>query len=61
MVAEDSLVFAHIRDIKDFSAEHNDQLREFFVHYSQVENKKLTGTKFIRAKAAEMSLEKLIK
>ena len=61
MVAEDSLVFAHIKGIDNFSKEHNTQLMDFFINYAEVEKKELSGLKFIKADQAEKNLKKLKK
>ena len=61
MIAEDSLVFAHIKNIEDFSGEHNRQLMDFFLNYGKIENKELKHTKFVGAGKAEKNLEKLLK
>lgn len=61
MVAEDSLVFSHIKDIEDFSRQHNQQLIDFFVNYARVEDKELKSIKFVDAEKALKNLENLIK
>ena len=60
MIADDSIVFAHINDINDFSEKHNEELMEFFVNYARVEDKKLESIKFVDADKAEKNLEKLM-
>lgn len=60
VVPEDSVVFEHIKEIKDFSRRHNEQLREFFVNYAKAEDKKLTGLTFINAGNARKGLRKLV-
>jgi inorganic pyrophosphatase len=59
-VPEASVMFEHIKEIKDFSREHNQQLRDFFINYTKAENKKLTGLTFINAGSAKKSLQKLV-
>lgn len=61
MVPVDSVVFGHIKDIKDFSKQHNEQLRDFFANYIKAENKKLSHIKFMRAASAIKTLQKLVK
>jgi inorganic pyrophosphatase len=61
MVAEDSLVFAHIRDIGDFSGKHNEELKAFFINYARVEDKELKWIRFASTEKAQSDLEKLIK
>lgn len=61
MIGEDSLVFAHIKDIEDFSAKHNEELMEFFINYAKVEDKDLKSVKFVSADGAQKNLEKLRK
>jgi len=61
MIAEDSLVFAHIKDSGDFSNEHNEQLMDFFLNYGKIENKELKHLKFVNTNKAEKDLEKLLK
>jgi inorganic pyrophosphatase len=61
MVAEDSLVFSHIKDIDDLSREHNRQLKDFFINYGEVEGKQLKDLKFIKTNQAGKILEKLMK
>lgn len=60
-VAEDSLVFAHIKEVGDFSKEHNEQLKEFFSNYAKVEKKELKDLNFINAAEAAKNLKKLMK
>ena len=59
-MTEDSVVFENIKEIKDFSRRHNEQLREFFVNYAKAEDKKLTGLTFINAGNARKGLRKLV-
>src|SRR4030095_6170031 len=59
-VPEDSVVFEHIKDIKDFSRKHNEQLQGFFINYTKAENKRLTNLKFINASDAKKRLQKLM-
>ena len=61
MVPMDSVVFEHIKEIKDFSRQHNEQLQEFFINYMKAENKTLTGLKYMNASNAKKALEKLSK
>lgn len=61
MVAEDSLVFAHITDIRDFSGKHNEELKAFFINYARVEDKELKSIKLVSTEKAQSNLEKLIK
>jgi len=61
MVAEDSLLYGHIKEIDDFSKEHNKQLMEFFINYGEVEKKELTDLKFVNVDKAEKNLLKLSK
>jgi len=60
-VPVDSVMFEHIKEIKDFSRKHNQQLLEFFVNYTKAENKKLTDMKFINSTIAKKNLQKLVK
>jgi inorganic pyrophosphatase len=57
-VPEDSVVFEHVKDIKDFSAQHNQQLRDFFINYTKAENKRLVNLKYVSAGNARKNLEK---
>jgi inorganic pyrophosphatase len=59
-VPEDSVMFEHIKEIKDFSRHHNQQLRGFFINYTKAENKKLTDLTFINAESAIKNLQKLV-
>jgi len=59
-VPEVSVVFEHIRTIKDFSPQHNQQLRDFFINYTKVENRRLSGLKFLNAGNANKNLQKLV-
>ena len=61
MIPVDSIVFEHIKDINEFSRQHNQQLKDFFINYMKAEDKKLTALKFINAANAKKSLQKLIK
>jgi len=61
IVAEDSLLYGHIKEIDDFSKEHNKQLMEFFINYGEVEKKELTDLKFVDMNKAKKNLEKLTK
>jgi inorganic pyrophosphatase len=61
MVADDSLLFAHIKDIADFSRKHNEELKEFFINYARVEDKDLTSIKIVGSDKAQKNLEKLVK
>lgn len=61
LVPADSVVFEHIKEIKNFSRQHNQQLRDFFVNYMKAENKRLTGLKYMNASNAEKTLQKLMK
>ena len=57
-VSEDSVVFEHIKDIKDFSKKHNDQLESFFINYNEAEDKKFEPIRFISAAQAKKLLGK---
>ena len=57
-IPEDSIVFEHMEDIKDFSKKHNEQLESFFINYNKVENKKFDTLKFIDASQAKKLLGK---
>ena len=59
-VPEESVMFEHIKEIKDFSRKHNQQSRDFFINYTKAENKKLTRLTFINAGSAKKSLRKLM-
>ncbi|HET9744486.1 MAG TPA: inorganic diphosphatase [Chitinophagaceae bacterium] len=61
MVAEDSLVFAHIKNIRDLSFRHNQELKDFFINYGRVEGKVLKTAKYVDRDKAQKNLEKLIK
>lgn len=61
MVAEDSMVFAHLKAISDFSRKHNDELKDFFTNYGRVEGKELRSIKYVDGAKAQKNLEKLIK
>ena len=61
MVPVDSVVFEHIKEIKDFSRKHNQQLQEFFINYMKAENKRLTGLRYINGSKAKKTLQKLLK
>ena len=58
LIPEDSVVFAHIDDITNFSKKHNEQLESFFINYNKVENKKFDAIKFVDASQAKKLLEK---
>ena len=57
-IPEDSFTYAHIKDIKDFSKKHNQQLEDFFINYNKAENKKFVPLKLINATQAEKLLGK---
>ena len=61
VVPEDSVMFEHIKEIKDFSRLHNQQLRDFFINYTKAENKRLSDLNFINAANAKKSLQKLVR
>lgn len=61
MIAEDSMVFGHIKDIRDFSRKHNEELMDFFINYARVDGKVLKSIKYANGVRAEKNLEKLIK
>jgi inorganic pyrophosphatase len=61
MVPTDSVLFGHIREIKDFSKQHNQQLQDFFINYMKAENKKLTTLRYVNASSAAKSLQKLLR
>ena len=61
VIPEDSIMFEHIKEIKDFSRVHNQQLRDFFINYTKAENKTLSDLKFINAENAKKRLQKLIR
>jgi inorganic pyrophosphatase len=52
-VPEDSVVFEHIKEIKDFSHKHNQQLHDFFINYTKAESKIITDLKFMNASNAK--------
>ena len=55
LIPVDSFVFEHIKDMKDFSKNHNQQLQDFFINYNKAENKKFFPLKFINeAQAAKL-------
>lgn len=51
-IPEDSVLFAHIRSITQFSKKHNDQLRDFFINYNKAEDKIFNPIRFISAEQA---------
>jgi inorganic pyrophosphatase len=57
-IPEDSLVYAHITDIKDFSKRHNQQLEDFFINYNKAENKEFAPLRLINAAQAQKLLGK---
>jgi inorganic pyrophosphatase len=59
-VPEASVMFEHIKEIRNFSNQHNQQLRDFFINYTKAENKRLTDLKFINAQNAIKNLQKLV-
>ena len=59
LIAEDSLLFAHIKDIEDFSGKHNEELMEFFINYARVEDKELKSLKYVSRDKAQENLEKI--
>jgi len=59
-VPQVSVLFEHIKQIKDFSRSHNQQLRDFFINYTKAENKRLTDLTFINAEKARKNLQKLV-
>ena len=61
MVADDSLVFAHIKEIADFSRKHNEELKDFFINYARVEDKDLKSIKIVSRDKALKNLERLVK
>jgi len=61
MVPTDSILFAHVTEIKDFSKQHNQQLQDFFINYMKAENKKLTNIRYMNASNATKTLHKLLK
>ena len=61
MIPVDSVMFEHIKDINDFSRQHNEQLKDFFINYTKAENKKISDVKFLNASRAIKSLQLLTK
>jgi len=57
-IPEDSLVYEHITDMKDFSKRHNRQLEEFFINYNKAENKEFVPLKLFNAAQAKKLLGK---
>jgi inorganic pyrophosphatase len=57
-IPEDSFMYEHIKDMKDFSRKHNQQLEDFFINYNKAENKKFDPLKLINAAQAEKLLGK---
>jgi inorganic pyrophosphatase len=55
-IPEDSVMFEHIDDIKNFSKKHNEQLESFFINYNKLEHKKFDALKFISAPRAKSLL-----
>ena len=60
-VPVDSLMFEHIKEIKDFSHKHNRQLQDFFINVAKAENKRLINLKLLNAASANKNLQKLVK
>jgi inorganic pyrophosphatase len=60
-VPVDSIMFEHIKEIKDFSRKHNQQLLDFFINVAKAENKKLINLKLLNAVNANKNLQKLVK
>jgi inorganic pyrophosphatase len=52
-ISDYSIVFAHIRNITDFSAAHNEQLGQFFINYNKAEDKYFTPLQWLNALQAE--------
>lgn len=61
MIPIDSVMFGHIKEIKHFSRQHNEQLQDFFSNYMKAEDKRLSGMKYINASNAKRALHKLLK
>lgn len=58
VISQDSIVFEHIKNMKDFSKNHNQQLEDFFINYNKTENKKFTPLKLVNAAQASKLLGK---
>lgn len=43
----ESALYAHVRSITQFSKEHNDQLKDFFVNYNKAEKKVFNPLQFV--------------
>ena len=57
-IPEDTLVYEHITDIKDFPKRHNRQLEDFFINYNEAENKEFVPLKLLSATLAKKLLGK---
>ena len=57
-IPDESIAYAHITDIKDFSRKHNQQLQDFFINYNKAENKNFKPLKLIGASMAKKILGK---
>ncbi|HKZ65376.1 MAG TPA: inorganic diphosphatase [Chitinophagaceae bacterium] len=57
-IPEESFIYDHITDIKDFSSEHNRQLAEFFINYNKAENKEFVPLELLNMVAAKKLLGK---
>ena len=57
-IPEQSFTYGHIKDIKDFSKRHNQQLEDFFINYNKSENKVFVPLKHINAPQASHLLGK---
>lgn len=58
LFSEESLVYEHITDIKDFPKRHNRQPEDFFIHYNEAEDKEFVPLKLLSATQAKKLLGK---
>ncbi len=58
LVPNDSIIYERIKDIRDFSKRHNDQLLDFFINYNKAEGKIFRPVKMLNGKNAAEILGK---
>ncbi len=54
----DSVVFEHIKTLRQFGKKHNEQLKEFFINYNKAENKRFNPVKIISPTQALSLIQK---
>lgn len=57
-IADETIVYRHIKDISDFSTDHNRQLEDFFVNYNKTEGREFRPIAWLAPGRARELLEK---